>query len=491
MNLGQMLRRVETELQYEPDLLAHRQDFREVINEVYQALARERSWPWLWRQEPLWVLPDIEFPFADTEVGGITVTPVDLVTGQPRRFEIDKQYVCSVLGIDTGAWTIELQSRLLAAEFDLIEPLKRSEGDGTWERAPFVVEAIGAVAPDSSNDGTVTLDPRCDIDSLNGSEGEGVVIRPRRIRLPAGLDELDALLDANGVPLAFASPRTARNLLDPNRPAGSPMVALEDGGMIAGEGVNQFETEFAREIENWPVRERFTLTDGDPSSGDLTPGVTVRVFLSWSYAGRLGPPSEIVELVVPDSGVVKVTGIPVLPETTGVVEYGRHISVWMAEGEGAFFYQGLHTTPATATFEIDTPNSAATTVYRWTRRPRWDEQYTGSTYKYVRLYPHPSALTQLTCQFWARARQLIEDTDSPEFHEAYHDLIVWLACKQLATRYGSDGDVQRFMAHIKERRSALDARYFYPKKYNGTQRGMIGGARRTRPDDPVDWHGDQ
>lgn len=488
MNLGQILKRVERELQYEPDLLAHREDFREVINEVYQVLARERSWPWLWRREPLWVLPDIELPFSEG-VGGVGV---DLVSGQPRRFEVDKQALCAVLGIDGGAWTAELQSKLLGAEFDLQDSTLRSEGDGTWERAPFVIEGSTVVPPDSPSDMTVTLDPRCQIDSLNGSEGEGVVIRPRRIRLPVALDELDSVLDDQGIPLGMASPRTERRLLDPNRQPGQPVAVLEDGGHIAGEGVNGFETEFAREIENWPVRESFGLEDPDPmDSGTIPSGTRVRVFLSWQYAGRLGPPSAIEEFEVGDIGSVLVTGIPVLPQTTGQIEYGRRITVWMAEEEGAFFYRGQHTDPTDDTFLIDTTNQEQNTAYRWTRLPRWDEQYPGGTYKYIRLYPHPDQLKQLTVQFWARARQLVEDTDSPEFHEGYHDLIVWLACQQLATRYGGDQDVARFKVHARERRAALDARYFYPKKYDGTQRGMIGGGSRSREETPVDWNGDQ
>ena len=482
MNLGDILERVEDELQYQPDLLEHRRDFRRVINEVYQALGRERLWPWLWRSEPMWVLPDITLVNED-----VTAEPgLSLVSGQFRRFQIDKQELVALLGLGNGELTIYLQRLLLNAELDLADPTGRGGINANFELAPFVIEDVDAVLPDDASDPTITVDPRCRVTGL-GVYGS-FVIRPRRVRLPLALDSLDAILDDQGLPLPALSPRVARNHLDVPYPEGNTGAAsyvLEDGGFASNQGLgNPFE----RQLENQPFRDTFSVV---AVAGTIPSGTIVRVILSWSYAGRYGPPSRPVEFTVTDLGGVRVDSIPLLPETSGENEYGRSVAVFMAEGEGAFFLRGLHNDEAVDSFDITTPNSDLSTVTNTLRFDRWDEVYPG-TYKYVRFEPHPDEVKRFTCHYWARPRKLIEDTDEPEFEEAYHDLIVWLVCETLNMgRFGDKNALQRFTVLAARRRAALDSRYFPQQKHAGTVRGMIGTPRRTRaPFPPVDWNGD-
>lgn len=493
MNLAQLLTDVETELQYAPDLAKHRADFRNVINRVYQDLGRERDWPWLYRRAPLWVLPTFE---VATGGGGVTLT----IGGGPRSFSLPRNLFRSALGFTSNQQlTAHLQSLLAGGQVDIASG-DRTVGDGNWEKAPFVIERVQFVSPDS---GATTigfdLDPRCSISSFLGTEGNLEFSFPRH-RLPNDLDELIAIRDDQGNEMRALLPQQEREYLVRDVEGQSPAYVLEDGGFVPNEGfiLGQsgshggavFEhTPFNNQTENWPVRETFTV-GASVAVGTMAVGTKVRLMLSWYYSGRFGPPSEVVEFTVTDQRGVRITGIPLLPQTTATHEYGRRVAVFMAEGEGAYFFRGLHTSATANTFEITEPNTSATAADVGLRLPRWDELYPGR-YQYVRLYPAPNRLVRLELEYHARPRTLVEPTDAPEFHEPYHPLLVWLAVQWLAARFADEPTLKRATFEVQRIRGALDAKYPRPR-HTGRQKGMIGRPRANRAWQPfgVNWNGD-
>lgn len=496
MNLGQIRADVETELQYAPELLAWRKDVRNVVNRVYKSLARERKWPWLFRQKPLYGFPDLLVPEGAT---GIAFS----AGAGPRHFTILRSKLRDLLGFNATSaqlLTEELQQHLTGAELDVASG-NRYLGQGNWEKAPFVIERNLIVDPAS---GTAQLefwlDPRANITATDGTIGT-FSLRFPRIRLPADCDQLLALSDDQGNPLTALTPDQARAYLRSTTiTAQYPSFLLEDGGFqpsgpdhlvpvnnFGGVRFDAHQALFAR--ENWSFRNPFAVV-ASVAVGTMAIGTTTRVFLSWYYGGRFGPPSATVEFVTTAQRGIRLTGLPLLPNTTGSTEYGRQIAVFMAEDEGAFFLRGIIDDPTTTTFELLTSNTDVATMGEGLRFARWDEVYPNGPYQYIRLMPRPSKLTRFSLDYYGRPRELIEDTDAPEFEEAYHPLLVWLAAIEICTRFGQGKVLPMWAAEAARLRAGLDTRYFPQKRYEGGQKGMIGQTEIVRPTQTVDWHGD-
>jgi hypothetical protein len=167
-----------------------------------------------------------------------------------------------------------------------------------------------------------------------------------------------------------------------------------------------------------------------------------RVFLSWFWSGRFGPPSNVMEVTTTDAGsILRVSGIKPLPTSGANIEYGRRLSVWMAEGEaGAFCLKGFVTDSAASSYDIvtnnDNPNNSQL------RLPRWDEHYYDGLPKYIRIYPRPSAFARYTIEYRAFPRELIEDSDAPEI-DGPHEILAWLAAAELIEQTGRDASRAR------------------------------------------------
>ena len=495
MNLGQIVTAVENELQYSVETVAHRTDYRARVNDVYQTLCRKRRWPWLYRRSPLWVLPDFTMPH-----GSVTMPfPVE----GPRAFKINRQSLFAALGLPQQSVTEFLQLQIPNGQLDIID---RTKGDGNWERGPFVIESCVALSPDASIIGFPTLrfvlDPRASITSIDDTEGDWRFSFPR-VQLPPECDALDCIRNEQGVPLRSVTPQEERFFLQSQTvPGGTAYYVLEDYGFepnqnyylqtVNAHGGASFESSpFLAQTENWPVEHAIQAITLNPTTGNILAGTKMRIFASWHYANRFGPPSNIVEFTVDDFLGVKVTNLPSLAQTTGTFEYGRRVAIFAAQNEGAFYFRGFLGSATATTYNITEPFYSNTAVDAGLRLPRWDDLYPG-TYQYVRLSPRPSAVTRHTCEYWKRPRQLVQDTDTPEFREEFHRLIVWMTVEELVGgRYGGDPAFQRMQALRSQVERDMITRYFPKEQHRDRQKGMIGtrvlGTQALRG---VDWNGD-
>lgn len=499
MNLGQILARVETETQYAPELEAHRADFRQVINRVYQTLATSRRWPWLRRTAPIWQLPDMDIASG---VGGVTKT----VGSGGRTLDVVRSALRTSLGFTSNQqFTVFLQLQMVGGTLDIANG-DRTVGNGTWERAPFYIENLTPLQVDAGGTAiTFYLDPRCDITTFVGDEGNLRFSFPR-IQLPPDLDSLEAIRDDQGADLRCVTAAEERMFLRTTGPGsntngGGPAYVLEDQGFVPNQGfyLVQATTDggapyehsaFLNNRENWALRETIACTSPNPTSGSMISGTKVKVFCCWWWGNRFGSPSNVVEYTVDDFLGVKVVGIPSLPQTTGTFEYGRRVAVFMAEGEGAFFFRGFVTSPTATTYNILTPNTSGAGADVGLRFPRYDEIVPPS-YQYVRMWPRPADVTRFEIDYWARPRVLAEDLDRPEFHEPLHELLVWLACVDLAGRFGPEAALKRFQFLRDNCQQQLETRYFPQERHaGGRQKGMIGKPSSTKPWQTIDWHGD-
>lgn len=492
-NLGMAVAELETEFQYAPEILAHRADFRNIVRRNHDALSREERWSWLWDSRPVVALPDMTFIAGS---GGITKT----IGGGDRSFNIARIPLQAAIGAANPINPAILEA--MNNGLMNITATDKTLGNGNWELGPFSIERMQIQSPDTAwTLNSFDLDPAAVITSFVGDEG-GVKLSFPRIQLPVECDQLITVKDQNGVPLTAISPREAREKLWTRTSSGStPAFVVEDQGFDlpdprflqtqnATGGVHPRTSPFSAQRENWPFNETFTLSDS-AGTGTFVIGTQVRVFCSWFYGNRFGPPSAVQTFTIADHQGIKLNGLPVLPQTTATFEYGRRIAVFVSQDEGAFYFRGFQTSPTATTLEILLGNRDPASTGVGLRHARWDELF--GTYKYIRLYPTVSSMLRLNIEYWRRPRQLVEDTDAPEFDDAFHDLIVWRSCLDLASRpnMGTAEMVQRFQANYDRQFSAYCTRYLPSERYSGSQKGMIGQQRRLAPlFRSVDWHGD-
>lgn len=473
MNLGQIRQRVGEELQYAPDLEEHRADIREIIQRVYDGLGAEKSWPWLVKRAPIYSFPDISLEQGD----------VTKATG----YGVRNLSVSAPLGLsgvmypaeDAGAYQY-IQAMLAGAEFDLADRANRNLGNGNWELGPFVIE----LATPSETLTRLDLDPRAVINTIAGDEG-GFVIRFPRTRLPPDLATILSIKDDEGRPLLPLSPSAARSEIfefedGPVRyfledmghePTYMPMVwpGISDG--VPTKNADQ-SVEYGFDRENWPVRREIAAALSSGSGGGMQGSTTYKVFASWFYSGRFGPPSNIVTLTAAagDDYQIDLTQLPDLPTTGANIEYGRRLSFWVATGEGAFVFRGFKLTTGTShTITGDDDEFVDEQLHL----PRWDEWFPGGPYRYIRLMPRGDQMRRFTLEYRKRPRRLIEDTDQPEFAENYHHVLVWLTCMELASRFSDSGFFVRMKANAKEAMRKLNRLYFPSEQY-AKQAGMVG-----------------
>ena len=478
MNLREIMTAAENEIRHYPDLAAHRIDLRAVVNRVYKLFWNERQWSFTRRRVPLWAFPDLTVPNADVEMAaGWGVRTIQL----PSLVDLGMMEEA-----DASRFPF-FSSQLAGAELDLADPTLREAGGGDLSEGPYTIEGVPtlALAP------MIQLDPRADISSIVSGMGD-LVIRFPRILLPADVGSVISLTDPQGRPLPGIMPGEARRIVTAERrnQSGTMGWFLEDFGSDArlptfidpsfGSGTTNFaRSPFFYERETWPMRETLTL-EPDDGTGTFLDGTLVRVFACWFWGGRFGPPSAIAEVTTESTGSnlwsINVTGFPQLPTSSANIEYGRRVAFFVAEGEGAFFLRGFDTNPAIATFPITDPSvSLAANLEPGLRFARWDEVYPGGPYQYLRIWPRPTAPVRLELDYYARPRELVEDTDSPEF-PAEHEVLVWLTVASLLGSPRYNGDPTSAYVMAEQHRQALMSRH-YPQDRYPIRRGQVDRAR--------------
>jgi hypothetical protein len=454
--LRALMRIVEDEMRHHPQIADWRTKLREKVAAVNRAFCGDiqRKWPWMIRTHELMVYPDLELPLGVGNVvrkigyGNRTFDiPVGLLNGEMYPEETHSLWREHHMALSDGA-VVELADRSL-------DPQPQLSSHGNWAYAPFAIEMVvptSGIAPAPASV-TIQLDPTAEIPALLGTEGDLAIRWPRR-RLPADCSSVIAVRDEHGRRLApLSSTQLTLSESQRNR-IGTPCFLVEDSGKemraaaLAYPGVHDstvshpHHTPFLAQRETWPVRETISLAIIVTGGTSIKASTKHRVFLSWFWGGRFGPPSNEVTVTTTDSGnTLRVSGIRPLPTSGANMEYGRRLSVWMAEGEsGAFMLKGFVTDSAATTYDIVTSNNNPNTSQL--RLLRWDEHYFDGLPKYLRIYPRPAAFARYTVEYRAFPRELVEDTDAPEI-DGPHEIIGWLAAAELIEQNGRDASRAR------------------------------------------------
>jgi hypothetical protein len=315
-------------------------------------------------------------------------------------------------------------------------------------------------------------------------------VRFPRIQLPVDCEALVALRDQDGRTLEPLAPGQLRRYQLQRDRAGAAGYVLDDGGfeprfapfVVPGASVgvtpvNAGQTNDVYQRENMPIRQ--TIVGALAAGGTLTVGSRYQAFATWWYAGRFGPPSNIVE-VTPTTGnqTLSLTNLPTMPST----DYGRRLCIFLREGEGGFYLTDTLLTPTSSTRSITATFGGGAAL----RPTRWDEVYQG-LYQYIRVYPRPTEMQRLELEYRARPRDLIEDSDVPDI-PGDHDVLVWLTVAHLV--HGVGGNATGAFVMADKFRQSLLAHTHPQTRHNLFQRGQVGLQRTTIPwVDSVDWQG--
>ena len=496
MNLTEIEQRVKDELQYAPEVTAFARDIRRVLTAEYTSLCEMHEWPFLLRQKPMWMLPDLTIANADvTGTTGSTNAYGLRITKAVLRGE--------GLWADTSDADFENWLRLLiGSEVALASPALRTAGADNWWEAPFLIDNL------SSGESTSTpatpvfyLDPHAKLASGWSSVYGDLTIKTRRYRLPPDCAALQRVVDVEAAsPLVSVSSDEAAYL--PDDSTGSrPTHFAPDGGFVprmpvmtirevATKANNSNAATSAPELRNEQAFARYneppyfqpTVTAGASGTGDTLAAGTYRIAVAWSYGNRHSQLTVPVEGTVDGSTTTKLT-LSALPSTNGA----RDLSVWIAKSTGPFYLSGF-VAPGTTTFTIALfpTDGTALGASNWRLR-RWDEEYPGGSYQYIRVWPRPTAVRQMRLDYLARPRHLLADTDEPEFHHGHHELLVWKAVEHFATRHNSTALKDRARAKVREELGKLMARYGMDNRSRIVKGVSAAGPTYTTP--TLNWQG--
>lgn len=473
-NVDDIIERVKYELRGLPNVRATRLNLRQTLNEVYLQLCESYRWPWLVQRRPLLALPDVTLDNND----------IALVPTMSRWFVMGTSTFLSALGVPPAAGgpiaSVYTQA-LFGAEFALADRARAVDGDGSWLLGPFEVWYM-------TGDDTVlyfVADPRLVVDSKTGDEGE-FVFRFPRLSLAPDIDQVVAVYEkATGRQLQARSTSWAIGNGDEDA-AGAPAVYWLDDAFRRSEQhrtytatamppLPQFRN--AEAYGRWllepprgdaaatkfsPAGVTFTPTNG---AGTLVAG-TYRIFCTWTLAGRIGPRSEITEVVVASPhDTIEITNKP----EVGEADIGKVLLWWISYNDGPFYlYQDTDNVDTFGIPMTQFPAFGGGTTY-FTNNPdyrrdyaavRWDDVMAGSPHRYLSVWPRPSTPLELELEVVVRPRDLMEGSDVPLLPRPFLDLLVWLTVERIASVQNADsGTMLRARALAKDRLDALRRRY--------------------------------
>jgi hypothetical protein len=484
-NVVELCDDLDNALQYAPDLLTYERNKRRVLSDVYTELASSQPWPWLYKTDPLYALPDVALTNAQIALVG------------PRTFDINAAVLEDTFysSDDTDAYDV-FQDLLCGAELGLEDRTLREGGVGNWAFAPFVIENVDT---SSASNVRIYLDPRCNITSLHSSLGD-YVIRFPRARLPARCDRVIGITDDEDRPLTNMSDSLFRQYIaDPDLTGSIPTHWLPDTGVHSGlpwlmghtgvPGAVTGANESVRDTKNQPIYESppFVAAAANTGANALLAETTYRLAICWVYAGRYGPFSEVVEVTTTSTNkAINLTALPTQNNgaagTDLVGDSGRRISIWIAEGDhGPWFEASLQQTAIDTTATIATRPTIATLPQALRRR---EEIYPGGPYQYIRLWPRTDATRKMKLTYLAKPTRLVSNVDEPELPEQFHKLLVSMTVVEMIRRFNAGSSIlSMHEAMVAKGMRNLNNRYL-PMIAGPLQKGLWGSVPANGPYSP-------
>lgn len=495
-NVGDILERVTYELRGLPNVRAVRVNLRQALTEAYREVCELADWPWLRQRRPLLVMPDL------------TVANNRIARTSDRSFAVATAHLLEAAGAtgDSDIGSVYLNA-LVGAEFGLDDVSLADDGDGNWKLGPFEVQKV---YDSGAGIFIMACDPRMIIDSKTGDEGLFRFRFPRSL-LAYDIDQVLGVYDKttgrrlSQVPMADG----IRNHNEDR--AGQPTVYwLDDSFRVSTPHHTVLATATVpilphRNAQAYGKRllhpprttspgSKFspagiTFTPTNDATGALPAG-TYRLFCTWTQAGRIGPRSEITEVVVASPhDCIEITGTPEVAEA----DIGKTLLWWYSLNDSPFYlFQDTASTAFVANPMSTIPYSAGTTYIKtwvdWTRDDsaiRWDELMGGADHRYISVWPRPTEPTWLELEAVVRPSALLDDLDVPMLPAPFLDLLVWMTVVKLAgVKHADEGTMNRARTMAAQRLSALHRRYGTHKdeRVQRAVQGPVDAPRLVLPD---------
>ena len=438
MNVAEMRAKLASLTSHAPDVQSYREDIAEMLSDSLLEIAEMNDWPWLQREVPLWLFPDVTVSAAHVTLSLATAQTY----GRQLNVTDTAAFAAALYPTSTDvASESRWLNELVDAEVEAVDRLASSSVYNPWWDAPFTVENVVHAGP-ATTAMAVYLDPRATFEDL--ADARDIKFAWRRYRLPNDCKRVLHVVGEDG-PLQQRSPSSAAEMALVEQ-TGTPLAWVDDQGFRPRFAVSRNplaaatnaptsdyatkSTVYAR--ANRRPRIAPVLAQAGGGGGNLATGVAYRIIVAWNYGGRYSPASPESTITLTGVNDRIVVTLPYLPDDG----YGRRVEVFIAKEGTAFYRATAAPTSATLTVNVDNdPRELLVSVAD--SEVRFDEVYR-SRYAYIRPWPRPNRTQLARVIYQAKPPQLIEEEDEPsEIWEGFHMAIVYHVAVKLAAKYHS------------------------------------------------------
>ena len=446
MNLEKIRKQIEKDIVHAPDVRAHRDDLRDLINRAMRTLITSQRWNFRRRTIRLNLYADQALVSPSSLIDALTTQKLEV----PRP----------------AAWTDAdvkaLAGHVLHNGTDLADHASCPDGEYVIEKA--------------ENGATISkmyiyIDPRF-TSWFGGAQPTGTLtIRFYRYLLPSDAADIFAVYPPDTAPLrglSVARQDDVHNLTT----VGPPQAFLNNQALISM-AHSTYERGLAnmewRGQRNRGPQEDLTIA----TSGAVNAGILAGDYsfcYCWVHSGRVSPPSPVVTHTTIGGFDLTVTDWRALDSA----DYGRDRYLFRRFEAGPWTLDTILTDPSATTFASTAATKGAIDP---TLTATYAELAEHRNYNYFRTWPRTDADKTYLVDYLVSARELVDPTDEPEFPEEHHPLLVHMVVQGLGARYGNKdlASTHRLLGGevlvMMKRRYLDDSSHLW-------QKGQVGSSRR-------------
>ena len=203
---------------------------------------------------------------------------------------------------------------------------------------------------------------------------------------------------------------------------------------------------------------------------------TVDVSMSYVFAGRESALSTAAALTLTDTQILNVT-LVALPNNSGMYRkiYIRNTSAgWRGERAVADDSGDIEHPPNFAGVKAYTLSSTSfNDTFQFNSTPY---NATDGTTQRIRLYPRQSSNYDITVRYLYRPQFLVNDNDTPEFPSASHQIIAYMALRELFVKLDNLPQANLYDRKVAQEMLKLEQRYLTQVPRRFIKRGMVDGS---------------
>lgn len=450
MNLKEIRRQIESELQFGPNVEAQRVDVAALVNRILVELLTMRRWTFRYRTFRMTGLPDLEWEYADWTISQVG-TPVRHI----RLTDLSDDLFTDLINRRRGAAVL---GAVLNNPVIPPETLRTAGGlsESGWGSDTFIVERAvmqqGGAGTTTPTGLELYLDPRFALltNPKDASWTGTWTLQFLRYPLPRDLAQVDrvTILEGDGQSRTVLDPWDAQReneifdldpaevgtpthwLLDVPGVGHTPGASLTTAGDI--DYPHQVTSGGAR--ANGPEAPTSLTAEVIDQDGDWTSAAFGKRFTycyTWVYAGMESGPSPTAEATID----VDTDSVELTLEALDDADFGRVRNIYRRVDEGPWRRIGTVEDPSETSF-IDAGGQHVEPLIGETLDPTTLDHNLRETPNnlWLRLWPRPDAIADIEVRYLPIPKVLVDDRDVPELPEQCHAYLVHRVVCDLAAR---------------------------------------------------------